>query len=487
MATRREVLKALGVLGAAGASAALSPLKAFGASNDSSGVASFTRPLRIPPVLSPTSTTSTADYYDMQVMQTTAEIIPGKSTPIIGYNGMTPGPTIKARVGRQTVVNFYNGLPATTLGGASGKIVTHLHGGHTPSADDGFPTDFINPGSNRSYTYPNNQLPATMWYHDHTDMFTGPHVWYGMAGFYLLTDSVEEGLNLPSGAYEVPLVIQDRNFNSAGALVYTANMNGETGNAVLVNGVVQPYFNVAVRKYRFRILNGSNSRFYRLALSNGGSFKVLGMEGGLLPKPVTVTSITLAPAERADIVIDFSGMMGMNVTLRNTLVSSTSTVYNLMRFNCTSMATDTSVVPSSLRTFTKLNPANAVRTRNFTLSMMGGMMGSGMWTINGAPFDENVSIANPKVNTTEIWRFTNQSMMDHPIHLHQTMFQILDINGVAPPATHAGWKDIVVVPRMMGTARIIAKFSDYTGRYVLHCHNLEHEDMAMMARYDVVP
>ena len=487
MATRREVLKALGVLGAAGASAALSPLKAFGASNDSSGVASFSMPLRIPPVLSPTSTTATTDYYDMQVTQTLASIIPGKSTPIIGYNGMTPGPTIKARVGRQTVVNFYNGLPATTLGGTTGKIVTHLHGGHTPAADDGFPTAYINPGSNRTYTYPNNQLPATLWYHDHTMDVTGPHVWYGMAGLYLLTDSVEEALNLPAGAYEVPLVIQDRNFDSSGALVYTKNMNGETGNAVLVNGVVQPYFNVAKRKYRFRILNGSNSRFYRLALSNGGSFKVLGMEGGLLPAPVTVTSITLAPAERADIVIDFSGIaVGSNVTLRNTLVSSTSTVYNLMRFNCTSTATDTSVVPSSLRPLTKLNAADAVLTRNFTLSGGMGMMG-GMWTINGAPFNENVSIANPKVNTTEIWRFTNQSMMDHPIHLHDVMFQILDINGAAPPATHAGWKDIVVVPRMMGTARIIAKFADYTGKYVLHCHNLEHEDMMMMARYDVVP
>ena len=219
MATRREVLKALGVLGAAGASAALSPLKVFGASNDSSGVASFTQPLRIPPVLSPMSSTSTADYYDMQITQTTASIIPGKSTPIIGYNGMTPGPTIRARVGRQTVVNFYNGLPTTTLGGAAGNIVTHLHGGHTPSADDGFPTDFVTPGTNRTYTYPNNQLPATLWYHDHTDMVTGPHVWYGMAGFYLLTDSVEEGLNLPSGNHEVPLVIQDRRFNSTGSLV----------------------------------------------------------------------------------------------------------------------------------------------------------------------------------------------------------------------------------------------------------------------------
>ncbi len=485
MATRREVLKALGALGAAGASAALSPLKAFGASNDSSGVASFTRPLRIPPVLNPTSTTSSTDYYDMQVTQTTAEIIPGKSTPIIGYNGMTPGPTIKARVGHQTVVNFYNGLPSTTLGGTTGKIVTHLHGGHTPSADDGFPTDFVNPGSNRTYTYPNNQLPATMWYHDHTDMVTGPHVWYGLAGFYLLTDSVEEALNLPSGAYEVPLVIQDRNFDSSGNLVYTANMNGETGDAVLVNGVVQPYFNIAKRKYRFRILNGSNSHFYRLALSNGASFKVLGMEGGLLPKPVTVTSITLAPAERADIVIDFSGIaVGSNLTLRNTLVSSTSTVYNLMRFNITTTASDTSTVPSTLRPFTKLNAADAVLTRNFTLS--GGMIG-GMWTINGAPFDENVSIANPRVNTVEIWKFTNLSPMPHPIHIHQAMFQILDINGAAPPATHAGWKDTVVVPAFRGTVRIIAKFSDYTGRYVLHCHNLEHEDMAMMARFDVAP
>jgi len=482
MATRREVLKALG---AAGASAALLPFsKAFGATGDSSGVASFSQALRIPPVLTPTSTTSTTDYYDMQVTQTSVSLIPGKSTPIIGYNGMTPGPTIKARVGRQAVVNIYNGLPATTLGGTTGKIVTHLHGGHTPSDSDGFPTDYTNPGSNRTHTYPNNQLPATLWYHDHTMDVTGSHVWHGMAGFYLLTDSVEEALNLPSGAYEVPLVIQDRKFNSTGALVYNKTLNGETGDVALVNGTIQPYLNVAARKYRFRVLNGSNSRIYSLSLSNGASFKVLGMEGGLLGAPVTVTSITLAPAERADIVIDFSGMMNMNVTLRNTQVSSTSTMYNLMRFNCTSMATDTSTVPATLRPFTKLSTAQSVATRSFTLS--GGMMG-GSWTINGAAFNANSPIATPKVNTIETWNFTNRSMLPHPIHIHGVSFQILSINGAAPPATHAGWKDIVVVPPQMGTASIIAKFSDYTGKYVMHCHNLEHEDMAMMARFDVVP
>ena len=488
MATRREVLKALG---AAGASAALLPLKAFGASNDSSGVASFTQPLNIPPVLTPTSTTSSTDYYDMQITQTTASIIPGKSTPIIGYNGMTPGPTIRARVGREAVVNFYNGLPATTLGGATGNTVVHLHGGHTPSASDGFPTDYINTGSNRTYTYPNNQLPATLWYHDHVMNDTAPHVWYGLAGFYLLTDSVEDGLNLPSGAYEVPLVIQDRRFNTSGALVYSGTNNGETGDAVLVNGVVQPYFNIAKRKYRFRILNGSNSRLYRLALSNGQSFKVLGMEGGLLAAPVTVTSITLAPAERADVVIDFSGIaVGSNVTLRNTLVGSTSTVYNLMRFNVTTTATDTSVVPATLRPLTRLNAADAVTTRTFTLGGGGGMMGGGTWTINGAAFNPNTVIASPRLGTTEIWRFTNSGMMmgnmNHPMHIHGVMFQILDISGAAPAATHAGWKDTVDVPAR-GSARVIMKFTDYTGKYVLHCHNLEHEDNAMMARFDVVP
>jgi FtsP/CotA-like multicopper oxidase with cupredoxin domain len=316
---------------------------------------------------------------------------------------------------------------------------------------------------------------------------TGPHVWYGMAGFYLLTDSVEESLNLPSGDYEVPLVIQDRNFDSSGALVYTDNMNGESGNAVMVNGVVQPYFNVAMRKYRFRVLNGSNSRFYQLALSNGASFKVLGMDGGMLPAPVTVTSLRIAPAERADIVVDFSGVaVGSNVTLRNTLVGSTSSVYNLMQFRVVTTATDTSVVPSALRPFTKLNAADAVTTRSFILSG-GMMMMGGNWTINGKAFDENVPIATPKLNTTEIWRFYNMSMLDHPIHVHDVMFQILDINGAAPPATHAGWKDVIVVPRMMGSVRIIAKFTDHIGKYVMHCHNLEHEDMSMMARFDVVP
>ena len=446
----------------------------------------FTQTLNIPPVLNPTSRTSTTDSYDLALREADVEIIPGKLTRIMGFNGLTPGPTIRARVGRQVVMSHSNGLPVTTLGGAPGDVAIHLHGGHVPSSEDGFPTDIIRPGATRSYTYPNNQLPATLWYHDHLMGYTGPHVWFGMAGFYILTDDYEDGLGLPSGAYEIPLVIQDRNFDSTGKLVYTGSRNGETGNAILVNGTIQPNFKVASRKYRFRVLNGSNMRKYQIALSNGQPFHVLGMEGGFLPAPVKVTSLVLAPAERADIIVDFSSLpVGSSVVLQNSLgLGSTA---NIMRFDVDRVETDTSQLPLELRPLEKLSASQAVRTRSFTFSGgMMGMMGGVPWVINGKPFDPNRVDADPKLGTLEIWEFRNMSMMDHPAHPHQTMFQILDINGNPPPPTHAGWKDTVNVPAM-GTVRIIMRFADYAGKYVLHCHVLEHEDNAMMARFDVVP
>ncbi|MFZ5635610.1 MAG: multicopper oxidase family protein [Pseudomonadota bacterium] len=486
MTTRRDVLKAMGAIGVAGTASQVAVLDALAASGDSSGVASFSLPLRIPPTLVPYNTTATADYFNLSVVEANATIIPGKSTPIVGYQGITPGPSIRARVGRQSIVTVQSALGSTTLGGATGSTVVHLHGGIVPPESDGFPTDYVLPGQSRVYSYPNNQLPSTLWYHDHALHDTAPHVWFGLSGFYLLTDAFEDALNLPSGEYEIPLSIQDRRFSATGAFVYTGNNGGETGDAIMVNGVVQPYLDVKKRKYRFRVLNGSNSRLYRLALSNGASFAVLGMEGGLLAAPVWVTSLTLAPGERADVVVDFSGInVGSNVILRNTLVGSTSTLYSIMRFNVIATAADGSVVPSTLRPFSPLDPATAVTTRTFSLG--GGMMG-GAWTINGAVFDANVPIATPRLGTTEIWQFNNGGMMgmNHPIHIHGVMFQILDINGSPPPATHRGWKDTVNVPAG-GSARVIVRFDGYAGKYVMHCHNLEHEDNDMMARFDIVP
>lgn len=480
MITRRNLLKGLGAFGAistVGLPSLLLPRDVFAA------VSPFSLPLKIPPVLTPSSTDATTDYYNLNIGETYAEIIPGLQTKVISFNGSVPGPTIRARANRKVVMTHYNGLPTTTLGGTPGKVTIHLHGAHCEAVDDGYPTDYIQPGTTRSYTYPNKQLPAPLWYHDHAMDNTGPHVWFGMAGVYLMTDDFEDALNLPKGTYEVPLVIQDRNFDANGQLVYTKNMMGETGNTILVNGTVQPYLNVAKRKYRLRVYNGSNARFYKLAFSNGQSFQVIGMEGGLLSAPVSVTSLTLAPAERADIVVSFSSLaVGSNVELRNTLVGSTDSAYKIMRFNVTGTATDTSVVPSTLRTVTKIPRTQAIRTRNFTLA--GGMMG-GIWTINGLGFDPNRVDATPKLNETEIWKFTNQSSMDHPMHIHDVMFQILTINGAAPPATHAGWKDTVIVPRMMGTAEVIMKFTDYKGKFAFHCHVLEHEDMMMMSQFQV--
>ena len=446
----------------------------------------FTQALNIPPVLNPTSTTSTTDFYDLALREADVEIIPGMLTRIMGFNGLTPGPTIRARVGRQVVMSHSNNLPVTTLGGTPGDIAIHLHGGHVPSSEDGFPTDTVPPGANRSYTYPNDQLPATLWYHDHLMDFAGPHVWFGMAGFYILTDDYEDSLGLPSGAYEIPLVIQDRNFDTNGELVYTGKRFGETGNTILVNGTIQPYFQVAAHRYRFRVLNGSNARRYQIALSNGQPFHVLGMEGGLLPAPVKVNSLVLAPAERADIVVDFSSLpVGGSVVLQNSLGSGSTA--NIIRFDVDRVETDTSQIPPSFRPLEKLSTSQAVLTRGFTFSGgMMGMMGGSPWVINGKPFDPDRVDANPKLGTVEIWEFRNMSMMDHPAHLHQTMFQILELNRIPPAATHAGWKDTVNVPAM-GSARIIMRFPDYVGRYVFHCHVLEHEDHAMMSRFDVVP
>jgi len=484
MITRRDLLKRMGVLGAMGTVGMPGLLLPR---NAQAAVTPYTLPLKIPPVLTPSSTDATTDYYDLNIGETYAEILPGYQTKVISFNGSVPGPTIRARAGRKVAMTHYNGLPATTLGGAPGRVSIHLHGAHCPPSEDGYPTSYIQPGYTRTYTYPNNQLPAPLWYHDHTMDYTGSHVWYGMAGLYLMTDDYEDALNLPKGSYEIPLVIQDRNFNASGQLVYAKNNNGETGNTLLVNGTVQPYHNVANRKYRLRVFNGSNARFYNLAFSNGMSFQVIGMEGGLLSAPVTVTSLRLAPAERADIIVNFGSIaVGGNVELRNTLVGSTSSVYKIMRFNVASTAADTSVVPATLRTVTAIPRSQAVRTRNFTLS--GGMgMGGGMWTINGNGFSPTRVDATPRLNETEIWKFTNQSMMDHPIHLHDVMFQILTINGAAPAATHRGWKDVVVVPAGMGTAEIIMKFTDYTGKFPFHCHVLEHEDNMMMSQFEVLP
>lgn len=497
--TRREMFK-LGL--ASSAMMAFPQLsKAWGGGGSSggygsggTGVSAFTLPLAIPPVLSPTSTDATTDYYTLTQSVAQQQIIPGKFTTIWGYNGAYPGPTIKARAGRRVVVHQINNLPES--------ISTHLHGGHTPPDSDGHPNALVAPGASRDYTYPNNQLPTTLWYHDHAVDVTGRHVYMGLAGFYLMSDATEDALPLPNGVNDVPLVLQDRLFNTDGSLSYTLDDRtideGFLGDTMLVNGVIQPYFQVARRKMRFRILNGSNARVYTLSLSSGKPFVQIGSDGGLLSAPSSRTSITLAPAERIDVIIDFSQYaIGTSLTLRNgdsqcnysyrdsyNSGYSTSSSVDLMRFDVARDEVDNSSIPTTLRTVTRIPTSAASKSRTFTLEKMYAN-GRNQWSIGGKLYDPARIDAVPTLGSTELWTFDNRSGQAHPLHVHDVQYQIVDINGSAPAAGDAGWKDTVLVPSW-GRARVIMKFADLTGVYVFHCHKLEHEDHAMMSQFKVV-
>ena len=458
----------------------------------------FSVPLNIPPVAQPNSQDATTDYYNVYAEAGWGQIIPGLTTRFWGYrtdvtvpasSGPSfPGPTIEAKPGRRVSVHFTNRLGES--------LSMHLHGGHQQSASDGLPSDLVNPfGSTvapfgeKTYVYPDPtrgifETPRTMWYHDHARDVTAQHVWQGLAGFYLVKDYAAEAaahLNLPTGSYDVPLMILNRAFSTNGTMPYQDG----SGDQLLVNGSPQPYFQVEPRKYRFRMLNASNDDFYSLALSNSQAMVQVGNEGGLLAAPVSRTTISLAPAERADVVIDFS-KIPMGTSVRLTGANSWRTGGDVMRFDVVKPlnGTDTGPIATTLRTIAPLSTTGAV-TRTFTLDR--GYNGA-KWTINGHGYDPNVYDATPKLGSTEVWTFQNNTGEDHPIHVHDVNFQVLSVNGKAPSATdrNAGWKETVNVTGR-STVKVAAKFDDYTGTYVLHCHRLEHEDNMMMTQFKVVP
>jgi spore coat protein A, manganese oxidase len=438
------------------------------------GVDAFVGPvaLPIPPVKPPTSSDATTDYYTIVMQQAAAQLRAGAATMLWTYDGIWPGPTIRARSGRTAVVRFQNDL---TQG-----MSIHLHGARVAPESDGHPTDLIAPGSFKDYTYPNEQLAATLWYHDHAMDLTGPHVYRGLAGMYLISDDVEDALDLPAGDQDIPLVLQDRTLTGTNTLLYDPAlfvMSGFLGDISFVNGAIRPYLQVATVRYRFRILNGSNARVYDLSLGGGASFVQIGSDGALLPEPVTRASIALAPAERVEVVVDFAGRsIGSSIQLLDG-------ADELMRFDVTREETDaSSPVPSVLRPITRHVEGDATRTRTFTLQFSDA---DGHWLINGLAFDASRVDANPALDDLEIWELVNPSTIMHPFHIHLVQFQVLDVAGAAPPPELMGWKDTVQVPAGQ-TVRVIARFSGYRGRYVMHCHILEHEDHMMMAQFEVV-
>ena len=491
---------------------------------DVSSLAPFVDPLPVPEVARATaSRPSPADsavqlpYYRIPMRQFETKFHRDlKPTRVWGYSSSSPGPTFETRSGQGLLVEWTNELPDThlfaidhSLHGAEAskpqvRSVVHLHGGKAPPESDGYPENWYASGKSAIYYYPNRQEAAMLWYHDHALGINRLNVFAGLLGTFFVRDDFEDALNLPRGKYEVPLVFYDRFLDLDAQLNYPVSGDPEKpwvpevfGNAILINGKLFPYLEVEPRKYRFRVLNGANGRFFHLSLSNGLFVQQIGTDQGLLPSPVRLERITLAPGERADLVVDFSSQAGSRVALSND-------DFAVMQFRVAREGPrDTSSLPVSLRPVPKIAEAAAVKTRTLSLVEVDDKLQRPVtMLLNNAHWDAPVT-ESPTLDSTEIWELVNTTDDAHPIHLHLVRFQILDRRSfdvgaywntgslkyrapaVVPDPTEAGWKDTVRADPGMVT-RIIARFEGFPGRYVWHCHILEHEDNEMMRPYDVV-
>jgi len=515
--------------------------------------------LPVPPVIRPTASGSPVSIHMRSFRQKVHRDLPPST--LWGYNNSWPGPTFEVRRGQPLTVKWINELPLkhflpidTTIHGSEEGVpevrtITHVHGAQVLPESDGYPDSWCTPdgklgavpAANPSH-YPNDQAATTLWYHDHTLGITRLNVYAGLAGLYLIRDDEEDALNLPSGPYEIPLLIQDRSFAADGTLLYPPANNGTHpmwmqeffGQTICVNGKAAPFLEVEPRKYRFRMVNGSNARFYHLTLvpadENGQRngrpvdappFRQIGTDGGLLPTPLSLHYLIVSPGERFDLVIDFSEYKGMNLALLNDAPAPYArggefVAPEVMLFKVTKplAAKDTSSLPDSLVPWTPMDPALAVRERTLALTDMDRPADG--YTMIGLPGMKHGDVPiteDPKAGTTEIWSFANTTGDVHPIHLHLVQFQVLNrqafdvktyvqtgkINyaGIPmPPEANErpAWKDTIKTYGGLIT-RVIAKFDLPAGtvvkpgdefRYVWHCHVLEHEDNEMMRPYKVV-
>jgi spore coat protein A, manganese oxidase len=474
--TRREFLAATG------GTIACHALRVASQSPDAGdqGPPKFQAILRVPTVLHPTRSNNTTDYYDIVQQQATAELLPGKRTQIWGYNGMFPGPTIKVRQSRETAVRHINNLGVPT--------VVHLHGGLTPPDSDGFPTDFVMPGKEKTYFYPNDRA-ATLWYHDHAMDHTGRNIFMGLAGLYIVESEQELNLPLPKDEYDVPLILQDRLFSPDGELLYRPDyVDGPATNTALVNGSPWPKMEVSARKYRFRILNASNARSFRLALSSRQPFVQIATDGGLLAVSRLVHDIPLAMAERVEIIVDFSACpVNTSITLDD--LNQPAATHSILAFDVVRKIKDDSRIPERLVERPAIFPELSRRQRQFVFTRGGSKDSEPHWSINGEQFDPAHAIADISLGDTEVWRFANHSFHEthnvvHPVHVHLLNFQILQRNGGPALPHEMGWKDTVAL-NVGDEVMVGMRVEGFKGRYLFHCHNLEHEDRGMMARFDV--
>lgn len=463
----------------------------------------FSLPFALPPLARPVRSDQTTDFYSLTMREQATEIIPGYQTVIWGYDGTFPGPTLDVQRGREIVVRHVNRLPAThpTLGYTPYSSV-HLHGSASLPQYDGYANDACYPGYYKDYHYPNQQDARTLWYHDHGVHHTASNVYMGLAGVHRIHDQLEQSLPIPQGYYDVPLVVSDAMFTNEGQLLYDDNdQSGVFGDVILVNGRPWPVMKVERRKYRFRILNASVSRTYEWQLDSGEPLVVIATDAGLVPAPRPVRRLLHGNAERYEVIIDFAKYkIGRRVVLRNISPKNNidySHTDKVMAFDVVAKPSTTSwnSIPKVLH---KDNPTMALTptadtvTRTMELVRQGGE-----WTINGqtwADVEQSgfvASLANPALDSVEVWDIRNDSGgWHHPLHIHLVDFRVLDReidrNGVrvAPRPHELGPKDVVHVGENE-RVRVIARYGPNAGKYMVHCHNLVHEDHDMMGQFTV--
>jgi spore coat protein A, manganese oxidase len=486
----------------------------------------FVDALPIPEVLKPDSVGPGYSYYEIEMrrgLHRFHKYFP--VTQIWGYNGTYPGPTIETDRHNSVYVKWINKLPSKhflpvdkTLHGAIAapevRTVVHLHGADVAPHSDGYPEAWFTRGyeqtgpefSRKVYVYHNNQQATTLWYHDHAMGTTRLNVYAGLAGFYIIHDELEKSLELPKGEYDIPLLIQDKSFNADGSMFYPDGPNPPAkvtpsvvpafiGQTMIVNGKIWPHLKVEPRKYRFRILNASNTRGYTMKLSNDQSFWQIGTDGGMLTKPQEIKSFILEPAERIDVIIDFSALKDQSISL---ITGNPDPDIMQFKVELPLKGEDTSKIPEELHYVEHMHEDMASKKRTVFLDGGQDHYGRPMLLLSNHMWHEPAT-EKPKYDSIEVWRIANLTNFPHPIHLHLVQFQILDRRpfdvayfretgkirySSANPAEkpldfEQGWKDVVRAEPGKVT-RIIVHFKNFSGDYVWHCHILEHEDHDMM-------
>ena len=447
-----------------------------------------------------------------------ASVREGSAESIQALSGSYLGPIFRVRKGQHIQVRLKNELPDPTT--------IHWHGLRIPEEMDGHPRYAIAPGASYEYDFPVINRAGTYWFHPHPHQLTGPQVYYGLAGLFIVSDEEEDALDLPSGEYDIPLVIQDRTFDSQNQMVYPANgmmdqMIGFLGDTILVNGAPNANLDVKASAYRLRLLNGSNSRIYKLAWQDGTPLTVIATDGGLLEKPMTRGYITLGPGERVELWADFSrqkegsemrlvslpfsdfggemmgGMMGGS-SLPN------GAPLDILRLKIGEKGAEVTPLPPRLSMIERHNVKDAVNQNNprsFTLAMQGMVN-----TINDRVFEMDAVARDEivRLGDLELWGFANleggmgmgmmNMEMPHPMHIHGVQFQVIGrqiargyesaYQELSAGFVDDGWKDTVLVTPGE-KVQLLVRFENYVGTYLYHCHNLEHEDAGMMRNYKI--